>query len=193
MTERKPVNLSFTSWIDQQIDEASQRGAFDDLPGAGKPLPRRAVGDAAQAWLQDWLRREGVSADDLLPTPLRLRKEVERLTGSVHELHSEQQVREIAAELNRQIIQWRRIPEGPPVYLRLVDADALVARWRATAPPARRRPRPRRITPGRAGGAAAASARRARRPACPPRGLRLARTDPCARWRGTFSAMRRRL
>ena len=134
MTERKPVNLSFTSWIDQQIDEASQRGAFDDLPGAGKPLPRRAVGDAAQAWLQDWLRREGVSADDLLPTPLRLRKEVERLTGSVHELHSEQQVREIAAELNRQIIQWRRIPEGPPVYLRLVDADALVARWRATAP-----------------------------------------------------------
>ena len=52
MTERKPVNLSFTSWIDQQIDEASQRGAFDDLPGAGQPLPRRAVGDAAQAWLQ---------------------------------------------------------------------------------------------------------------------------------------------
>ena len=99
-------------------------------------LPRRAAGDAAQAWLQDWLRREGVTADDLLPTPLRLRKEVERLTGSVHELPSEQQVREIAAELNRQIIQWRRIPEGPPVYLRLVDADALVARWRATRPPA---------------------------------------------------------
>ena len=136
MTERKPVNLSFTSWIDQQIDEASQRGAFDDLPGAGQPLPRRAAGDAAQAWLQDWLRREGVTADDLLPTPLRLRKEVERLTGSVHELPSEQQVREIAAELNRQIIQWRRIPEGPPVYLRLVDADALVAQWRAARPAA---------------------------------------------------------
>ena len=39
MTERKPVNLSFTSWIDQQIDEASQRGAFDDLPGAGRCCP----------------------------------------------------------------------------------------------------------------------------------------------------------
>ena len=163
MTERKPVNLSFTSWIDQQIDEASQRGAFDDLPGAGRPLPRRAAGDAAQAWLQDWLRREGVTADDLLPTPLRLRKEVERLTGSVHELPSEQQVREIAAELNRQIIQWRRIPEGPPVYLRLVDADALVARWRATRPPALpRRPWPRRTPPGRAGAGAAASTRGAR-------------------------------
>ena len=77
-----------------------------------------------------------MSADDLLPTPLRLRKEVERLTGSVHELPSEQQVREIAAELNRQIIQWRRIPEGPPVYLRLVDADALAAQWRAARPAA---------------------------------------------------------
>jgi len=135
MTERKPTNLSFTSWIDQQIDEAAQRGAFDDLPGAGQPLPRRAAGDDTQAWLQDYLRREGVSPEDLLPTPLRLRKEVERLTGTVHELHTEQQVREVAAELNRQIIQWRRIPEGPPVYLPLVDAEALVSRWCDTRPP----------------------------------------------------------
>src|SRR5262245_50270332 len=36
MTERKPAGMSFTSWIDQQIEEAAERGAFDDLPGAGK-------------------------------------------------------------------------------------------------------------------------------------------------------------
>jgi hypothetical protein len=142
MTERKPTNLSFTSWIDQQIGEAAQRGAFDDLPGAGKPLPRRAVADGTEAWLQDYLSREGVSPEELLPTPLRLRKEVERLTGTVHELHTEQQVREVAAELNRQIIQWRRIPEGPPVYLRLVDAETLVSRWRAARPAALPAPPP---------------------------------------------------
>jgi Domain of unknown function (DUF1992) len=39
MTERKPPDLSFTSWIDRQINEAAERGAFDNLPGAGKPLP----------------------------------------------------------------------------------------------------------------------------------------------------------
>jgi hypothetical protein len=134
MTERKPINISFTSWIDQQIDEAKERGAFEGLPGAGKPLPRRDEASGSQAWLQDYLRRQGVSPEDLLPTPLRLRKEVERLTANVGELHTEREVRELAAELNRQILQWRRIPEGPPVYLRLVDADALVSRWRETHP-----------------------------------------------------------
>jgi hypothetical protein len=164
MTERKPADLSFTSWIDQQIDEAAERGAFDNLPGAGKPLPKR-TDDAAQAWLRDYLRREGVPGEELLPTPLRLRKEIERLTETVHELRSEQEVREVVANLNRQIIQWRRIPEGPPIYLPLVNEETLVRRWRdgqaavpppvpspaaAPSPPPRRwrRLRPRRTPRG---------------------------------------------
>ena len=147
MTQRKPSDLSFTSWIDQQISEAAQRGAFDDLPGTGKPLPKSPP-DAAQAWLRDYAHREGVSPDDLLPVPLRLRKEIERLTATVAELPTEQQVRAEAAELNRQIIQWRRIPEGPPVYLRLLDADALAGRWRA-AHPAQPLPAPDLAPPGR--------------------------------------------
>ena len=128
MTERKPPDMSFTSWVDQQIHEATERGAFDNLPGAGKPLPRQ--GGTTDAWLRDYLRREGVSAEELLPTPLRLRKEIERLTGTVHELASEQQVRELVAELNRQIDQWRRIPLGPPVFLPRVDEETMVGRWR---------------------------------------------------------------
>jgi Domain of unknown function (DUF1992) len=142
MTERKPPDLSLTSWIDRQINEAAERGAFDNLSGAGKPLPKRTEEDAAQAWLREYLRREGVSAEDLLPTPLRLRKEIERLTESVQDLRSEQQVRRVAADLNRRILEWRRIPVGPPLFLPLVDADTLVSRWRdaqhaaATEPPA---------------------------------------------------------
>ncbi len=135
MTERKPPDLSFTSWIDRQINEAAERGAFDNLPGSGKPLPKRNDADAAQAWLRDYARREGVPAEDLLPTPLRLRKEIERLTGSVGDLRSEQEVRDVVADLNRRIIQWRRVPEGPPIYLPLVDADTLVSRWREGQPP----------------------------------------------------------
>ena len=134
MTERKPPEISFASWIDQRINEAAERGAFDNLPGAGKPLPRRGAADDGQAWLRDYLRREGVSAEELLPTPLRLRKEIERLTGTVQDLRSEQDVREVVAGLNQRIVQWRRIPEGPPVYLPLVDADTMVARWRDAQP-----------------------------------------------------------
>ena len=143
MTERKPPEISFASWIDQQINEAAERGAFDNLPGAGKPLPKRGAADDGQAWLRDKLRREGVSAEELLPTPLRLRKEVERLTATVQDLRSEQDVREVVAGLNQRILQWRRIPEGPPVYLPLVDADTMVARWRDAQP----RPQSSRVPP----------------------------------------------
>jgi Domain of unknown function (DUF1992) len=146
MTERKPREISFASWVDQQVSEAAERGAFDNLPGAGKPLSRRGGTDA---WLQDYLRREGVSADELLPTPLRLRKEAERLAGSVQDLSSEDEVRTVVKGLNRRIVEWRRIPDGPPIYLRLVDEDAMVARWRdarrgppAPVPPDRPHPDP---------------------------------------------------
>jgi Domain of unknown function (DUF1992) len=129
MTERKPPEISFTSWIDQQVTEAAERGAFDNLPGSGKPLPAREA-DAGQAWLREYLRREGVSAEEALPTPLKLRREIERLTETVQDLPSEQKVREVVAELNRRIMEWRRIPLGPPLYLRLVDEELMVSRWR---------------------------------------------------------------
>jgi hypothetical protein len=119
--------MTFASWVDRQVSEAEERGAFDNLPGAGKPISRRGGTDA---WLQDYLRREGVSADELLPTPLRLRKEIERLAATVQDLPSEDAVREVVRGLNRRILEWRRIPTGPPVYLRLVDEEATVARWR---------------------------------------------------------------
>ncbi len=136
MTERKPPEISFASWIDQRINEAAEQGAFDNLPGTGKPLPSRGAAGDGQAWLRDYLRREGVSAEDLLPAPLRLRKEIERLTATVQDLRSEQEVREVVAGINQKILEWRRIPTGPPVFLRLVDGEAMIARWRD----ARRRP-----------------------------------------------------
>jgi Domain of unknown function (DUF1992) len=150
MTERKPPEISFASWIDRQINEAAEQGAFDNLPGAGKPLPRRGEAGDGQAWLRDYMRREGVSAEELLPTPLRLRKEIERLAATVQDLRSEDEVRELVAGLNQRILEWRRIPTGPPVFLRLVDEETMVTRWRD----AQRRPafpapdgRPPRDTP----------------------------------------------
>src|SRR5580693_1780664 len=134
MTERKPPDMSFRSWIDQQIDEAAERGAFENLPGAGKPLPRSEE-DAAEAWLREYVRREGVPTEQFLPVPLKLRKESERLAGAAPGLPSEQAVREAAAELNERIMKWRRIPVGPPIFVPLVDADALASRWREARPP----------------------------------------------------------
>lgn len=133
MTERKPQGMSFRSWIDQQIHDAEQRGVFDNLPGAGKPLDLRPDpgGDYGQAWVRDYARREGVQPDEFLPTPLRLRKEIERLAGTVDGMRTEQEVREAVSDLNRRILDWRRIPDGPPVHVRLVNKEEMLARWRA--------------------------------------------------------------
>jgi hypothetical protein len=133
MTERKPRQQSFTSWIDQQIADAENRGVFDNLPGAGKPLNIKPTGDGdfGQAWMRDYARREGVSPEEFLPTPLKLRREIEQLAETVGEMRSEAEVRETFGDLNRRIVDWRRIPVGPPIHVRLVNTDEMVARWRA--------------------------------------------------------------
>ncbi len=146
--------MSFATWIDQQISEAAERGAFDNLPGAGRPLPRRDDDDDGQAWLREWVRREGVEVEEMLPAPLRLRKERERLARTAHLLPDSGTVRAAVADLNRRIIEFRRIPVGPPIFVPLADEDAIVAAWRegraslpeppavpAAAPDPQRRPR----------------------------------------------------
>jgi hypothetical protein len=126
--------MDFTSWIDRQVAEAEKRGVFDNLPGTGKPIPGQGEADHGQTWLRDYLRREGVPADELLPAPLKLRKEIERLTADVPDLHSERQVRDTVREINRRIMDWRRIAVGPPIFVPLVDEEAMVSRWQAAQP-----------------------------------------------------------
>ena len=87
----------------------------------------------------------------MLPTPLRLRREMERLAETAGEFRSEAEVREAAADLNRRIVEWRRIPLGPPVHVRLVNADDLVARWRAASKAREGAEREARLAAERAG------------------------------------------
>jgi hypothetical protein len=133
MTERKPAGMSFRSWIDQQITDAAERGLFDDLPGAGKPLPKRDE-DAAQAWLREYLRREGLSTQDVLPTPLKLRKEREVLAERAPEQPSEQDVIDAVTELNDRIMAWRRLPLDSPIFVPLVDEAQMTTLWREAHP-----------------------------------------------------------
>jgi Domain of unknown function (DUF1992) len=159
MTERKPPGMSFTSWIDQQISEAAERGAFDNLPGAGQPLPDRRDDDG-MAWIKEKLRREGVSADELLPPPLKLRKERHRLLDAVPAFGTEQELLEAVFDLNKRIVEWRRIPVGPPIHVPLVDKDEVIRQWRD----ARRLAEPPAAGSGPAAGLPPAPPRRRWRP-----------------------------
>ncbi|RCW46107.1 uncharacterized protein DUF1992 [Halopolyspora algeriensis] len=139
MTERKPPGMTFETWIDKQIRTAQERGDFDDLPGAGKPLPGAGKPHDELWWVKNYIQREGLSAEALLPTPVQLRKEIQRLPDTVRELPSEQAVRETVEELNRRIVDWLRAPSGPQVPVGPVDAEAVVQQWRADRQAAQRR------------------------------------------------------
>lgn len=138
MTERKPPDIDFETWVDRQIREAAERGDFDDLPGSGKPLPNLDKPHGEMWWIKQKVQEEELSTEALLPTPLQLRKEIERLPDTVEDLPTEQAVRDVVAELNRRIVDWLRAPSGPRVRLGPVNADDVVADWRAN----RRSPEP---------------------------------------------------
>ena len=124
----------YESAIDQQIRMAEERGDFSDLPGKGKPLPGLHEPYDENWWVKRWIEREGVPSDALLPTPLQLRKEAERLPETVRDLPTEEAVRAAVSDLNRRIAEWLRAPVGPTVPVRLVDGEAIVRGWRSARP-----------------------------------------------------------
>jgi hypothetical protein len=128
----------YESTIDQQIRKAEERGDFADLPGKGKPLPGLDGPYDENWWVKRWIQREGVPSEALLPTPLQLRKEAERLPETVRDLPTEESVRAAVSDLNRRIAEWVRAPSGPAVPVKRVDAEAIVQGWRearSTPPP----------------------------------------------------------
>ncbi|MFB8006911.1 DUF1992 domain-containing protein [Nocardia sp. NPDC056000] len=129
MTERKPPDLTFESWIDKQIREATERGEFDRLPGAGQPIPPGM--DDENWWVRNLLQREGIGTDALLPEHIVLRRDRERIDHTVRPMTSERAVREAVTELNERIVRWLRSPGGPDIPIGPVRADDVVARWQA--------------------------------------------------------------
>ncbi|GAB4051754.1 DnaJ family domain-containing protein [Catellatospora paridis] len=120
----------YESSIDRQIREAQERGEFDDLPGAGKPLPGAGETLHDDWWLRDLVQRENLSG--AIPATLLLRRDVEDLPDALANKNSEQAVRAYVAELNARVVRAHRGElAGPAVALALVDADDAVRQWRA--------------------------------------------------------------
>ncbi|WP_020673484.1 DUF1992 domain-containing protein [Amycolatopsis nigrescens] len=132
MTDRKPPEVSFDDWIERQIRSAEERGVFDNLPGAGKPLPGagRRPGTASD-WVADLVKREKVDTSVLLPPSLALPKELEDLPERLSRERSEATVRKIVQDLNERIRQAHRLPQaGPPLRAMPVDVEETVRAWR---------------------------------------------------------------
>jgi hypothetical protein len=126
-------------WADiaeQRIREAQDRGEFDDLPGAGKPLDLSDANDP-DWWAKRRIREEGGDLSAFAPASVILRRERERVRAGVPALRSEQAVRDAVDAFNRLVLEDRlrpALPGMPPVVVRLLELDDALAAWREAHP-----------------------------------------------------------
>lgn len=124
----------YESWVDKQIREAQERGEFDGLPGAGKPLERLGDLNDPDWWVKGYIKRENLDISGALPTPLALRKEAAGFPESLSDMRTEAQVREILEDFNHRVKADRLRPAVgrlPPLIAKTVDVDEVVEQWRA--------------------------------------------------------------
>ena len=133
MTQEKPPGVSWESWIDQQIREAREAGAFDNLPGAGKPLPDLGKEYDPLWWGKQLAQREQIS---MLPPALELLRKVETELAAIRQLGDEGAVRRRIEALNVQIRKVNATTiEGPPTRLGPLNVEEVVAEWRSARRP----------------------------------------------------------
>jgi DnaJ homologue, subfamily C, member 28, conserved domain len=128
MSKDRPPPIRFESWVDKRIREAAERGEFENLPGAGKPL--RGLGRPYDEmwWVKQKLRDENLS---YLPPSLALRKEVHDTLDAAMEAKTEQQARDMVTRLNETIVDaLRNGLRGPPVMVTPVKVERFVRDWR---------------------------------------------------------------
>ncbi|MFE4950371.1 DUF1992 domain-containing protein [Leifsonia sp. NPDC056665] len=114
--------------IENAIQQAIRRGDFDDLPGAGKPLPGLTGTHDPDWWIRRKIEREQLTG--LGPPALTLRTEHTEFEATLDRLASERAVRDHVADFNRRVVNARRqLQGGPPVVTPTRDADEEVARW----------------------------------------------------------------
>ncbi|MFZ0376506.1 MAG: DUF1992 domain-containing protein [Solirubrobacteraceae bacterium] len=128
MTQRKPAGLGWESWIDRQIREATERGEFDDLPGAGEPIPDLDKPFDELWWVKRKLDSEGLTYQ---PPSVALRKDAHDALEAASRAGSEVEVRHIVETINARIREANsKGIAGPSLLLSPFDVERVVQGWR---------------------------------------------------------------
>jgi hypothetical protein len=71
------------SLVERRIREAQERGEFENLKGAGKPIPDLDEPEDELSWVKRWMKREGIDLGKELAelTPEQRTKLVNDLRG----------------------------------------------------------------------------------------------------------------
>jgi hypothetical protein len=128
MAKQKPAGKTWESFVEQQIREAMEEGAFDNLQGKGQP-----IADLGREYDPDWWAKKLIEREKVSVTPpaLALRRTVEQTVERVLHMRHEDEVRRAIAVLNVQIRKLNAtVAEGPPTNLAPLEVEAIVRRWR---------------------------------------------------------------
>lgn len=124
-----PTVADRAAFVEVAIQQAIRRGDFDDLPGAGQPIPDLGDHHDPDWWIRRKIRSERLSG--LGPPALTLRVESTTLSERLDALRHESDVREVLEDFNRRVIEARRqLLGGPPVVTTPRDIDAETRAWR---------------------------------------------------------------
>ena len=118
--------MQFESWIDRQIREDMERGEFDNLPGAGRPLE---LDDDPEWWIKSKIKRENL--EPVLPDALSLRKEVAAVQDQLRWRPDRVRGPRGAEGLNERIRSfYAAATTQPQIVVRLVDVERELRVWR---------------------------------------------------------------
>jgi hypothetical protein len=126
--EKKPPKISWETWVERKIRESMERGEFDNLPGAGQPIPELARPYDELWWLRKKLRDEKLSID---PPIMVLRKELDETLARIDAAGTEAEVRRLVAAVNERIVYVNSHTFfGPASDLAPLNVERIVAEWR---------------------------------------------------------------
>lgn len=118
---------SQSAWVEIQIQRAINDGEFDNLPGAGKPIPGIDRPHDPDWWIKRLIERERIS---VLPPALALRTEDAGLDDELDRVTTPDGVRSRLEDFNARIVDARRqLQGGPPVITPLRDIDQEIDAW----------------------------------------------------------------
>lgn len=118
----------FESPVERQIREAMERGDFDNLPGAGRPLNLGRPGHE-RPWAER--RMEGEDLAGVLPGPLGVRRQKQDIQETLADVSDEETARAIIVHLNEQIVRANVMPwRGPTIITGRLDVEATLEEWR---------------------------------------------------------------
>ena len=116
-------------YVDLQIKQAMERGDFDDLPGAGKPIKNLGTQHDPNWWVKQLIEREKITG--VLPPALQLRKDDAELDAKLDRHTAESEVRRELEDFNARVLKARYTPvDGPPLITMTRDVETEVEAWR---------------------------------------------------------------